>query len=94
VCVPSGQWNRWSSPLCRPLDGLWRVEVVHRRGSATTWFRIVRGDDVVLDWLLICAVECILAESGVDLGTLVSLADTEAGEGPAQTPGVATHSAA
>jgi hypothetical protein len=71
-------------------DGLWRVEVVRRRGQRTSWFRIVR-DDVVLDWLSISAVERILAESGVDLGTLVPVADTATAEDPEQTPGPSAH---
>jgi bifunctional non-homologous end joining protein LigD len=57
-------------------DGLWRVEVVRRRGQRTRWYRIVRGDDdAVLDWLAIAAVERILAEAGVDMATLVPVVD-------------------
>lgn len=60
----------------RTPDGLWRVEVVRRRGSRTRWYRIVRGDDdAVLDWLAIGAVERILAEAGADISTLVPVVD-------------------
>ncbi len=62
-------------------DGLWRVEVVRRRGQRTRWYRIVRGDqDAVLDWLSITAVERILAEAGVDMATLAPVADTASTE--------------
>lgn len=75
-------------------DGLWRVEVVRRRGQRTRWYRIVRGDDdVVLDWLSISGVERILAEAGVDLAMLVPVVDA-AVDGPGQTPGTAAHGAA
>lgn len=75
-------------------DGVWRVEVVRRRGQRTRWYRIVRGDDdVVLDWPAIGSVQHILTEAGVDLATLVPVADA-AVQGPEQTPGSAAHGAA
>lgn len=75
-------------------DGLWQVQVVRRRGQRTRWYRIVRGDDdAVLDWLSISAVQRILDECGVDLATLVPVAETAAGgggeAGPAAAPGAA-----
>jgi bifunctional non-homologous end joining protein LigD len=51
----------------RTPDGRWRVEIV-RRGR-TRWYRIVNGDNEI-DWLSISAVERILAEAGVDMGSL------------------------
>lgn len=59
-------------------DGLWRVEIVRRRGQNTRWYRIVRGDDdAVLEWRSISAVERILDEAGVDRSTLTPVvADT------------------
>ncbi len=75
-------------------DGVWRVEVVRRRGQRQRWYRIVRGDDdAVLDWLAIGSVQHILAEAGVDLSTLVPVADPAA-QGPEQEPGAAAHGAA
>lgn len=60
-------------------DGVWQVQVVRRRGQRTRWYRIVRGDDdAVLDWLSISMVQRILAESGVDLATLVPVVDPPA----------------
>ncbi len=74
-------------------DGLWRVEVVRRRGRRTRWYRIVRGDqDAVLDWLSITAVERILAEAGVDMATLAPVDDaqpTESGQSSKAAPGAA-----
>ncbi len=70
-------------------DGLWRVEVVRRRGQRTRWYRIVRGDDAVLDWLSIAAVERILTEAGIDIAHLVPVVDASvehphAGDPPAR----------
>lgn len=70
-------------------DGLWRVEVVRRRGQNTRWYRIVRGDDdAVLDWLSISAVERILDEAGIDRSTLAPVIDggaRTASDGPGAT---------
>ena len=61
-------------------DGLWRVEIVRRRGQNTRWYRIVRGaDDGVLDWLSISAVERILDEAGIDRGALIPVNADESG---------------
>ncbi|GAA0811973.1 hypothetical protein [Spirilliplanes yamanashiensis] len=51
-------------------DGRWRVEVVRRRGQRSQWYRVLRDDEVVLDWLSITAVERILVEAGVDMAAL------------------------
>lgn len=73
----------------RTPDGVWRVEVVRRRGSRNRWYRIIRGDeDAVLDWLSITAVERILAEAGIDMSTLVEVHDDE-GPATAARDGVA-----
>ena len=52
-------------------DGLWRVEIVRRRGGVW-WYRIVHGEEV-LDRLSIAAVERILDEAGVERHTLVEI---------------------
>lgn len=49
-------------------DGRWRVEIV-RRGRSR-WYRLIAGDSEI-DWLSITAVQRLLADAGVDLGTLV-----------------------
>ena len=61
----------------RTPDGRWRVEIV-RRGR-TRWYRIVNGDNEI-DWLSISAVERILAEAGVDMGSLQPVGEDD---GPA-----------
>jgi carbamate kinase len=53
---------------------------------------MVRGDDAVLDWLSITAVERILTEASVDLGSLVPVVDAavehpQQGEGPVAAHG-------
>lgn len=68
----------------RTPDGVWRVEIVRRRGSTTRWYRIVRGDDdAVLDWLSISAVERILTEAGIDMSSLIEVRDDTGEEHPA-----------
>jgi hypothetical protein len=75
-------------------NGLWRVEVVRRRGQNTRWYRIVRGDDdAVLDWLSISAVERILDEAGIDRSTLIPVVDGGTAAA-ADRPGTTTTGAA
>ncbi|HEX8345927.1 MAG TPA: hypothetical protein VF657_14490 [Actinoplanes sp.] len=69
----------------RTPDGRWRVEIV-RRGR-TRWYRVVHGDSEI-DWLSISAVERILAEAGVDMGTLVPVVEDD-GPGADHLNGVA-----
>ncbi|HET9517812.1 MAG TPA: hypothetical protein VFO77_08815 [Actinoplanes sp.] len=60
-------------------DGMWRVEIV-RRGRAR-WYRIVHGDDAMLDWLSIAAVQRILDDAGVDIAGLVEMDDNNSADG-------------
>ena len=64
-------------------DGRWRVEIV-RRGRSR-WYRLITGDSEI-DWLSIAAVQRLLADAGVDMGTLVDapVERSEPGELPDQ----------
>ena len=88
LATPVARWPAAIRPKRAPAS-----RPGHGGLQRTYWCRLGRGDDAVLDWLPISAVERVLAEVGVDLATLVPVVDA-AVDGPEQTPGMAANRAA